>query len=224
MTPCESPTASKIWAPRYEATVETPIFDMTLSTPLPSALTMLRIGLLGRDVGDDAAADEVLDRLERQVGVDGGRAVADEQGDVVHLADVARLDQQADHACASSCGRGGGARRRRAAATGSARAAASLSRSDSTMKRLPCRMTASTSWKISLSRRSSAVAAARDRVQARRCARRRSRSSVAVVVDVQDLGELVVVDHRERQHDLAAVAGVRLEQVALGADDARAAR
>ena len=47
MTPCESPTASKIWAPRYEATVETPIFDMTLRTPLPSAFTMLRIAFSG---------------------------------------------------------------------------------------------------------------------------------------------------------------------------------
>ena len=30
--------ASKTWAPRYDATVEMPIFDMTLRTPLPSAL------------------------------------------------------------------------------------------------------------------------------------------------------------------------------------------
>ena len=32
------PTASKIWAPVYDATVETPIFDMILITPLHDAL------------------------------------------------------------------------------------------------------------------------------------------------------------------------------------------
>ena len=32
------PTASKIWAPVYDATVETPILDITFRTPLPSAL------------------------------------------------------------------------------------------------------------------------------------------------------------------------------------------
>ena len=47
---------------------------------------------------------------------------------------------------------------------------------------------------------------------------------VAVAVDVDDLGELVVVDHRERQHDLAARRRARLEQVALRADRCRPAR
>ncbi len=32
------PTASKICAPVYEATVEMPIFDITLRMPLPAAL------------------------------------------------------------------------------------------------------------------------------------------------------------------------------------------
>ena len=32
------PSASNICAPVYEATVETPIFDITLSTPLPADL------------------------------------------------------------------------------------------------------------------------------------------------------------------------------------------
>ena len=34
-----SPTASKICAPVYEATVEMPIFDITLRMPLPAAFT-----------------------------------------------------------------------------------------------------------------------------------------------------------------------------------------
>ena len=32
------PTASKIWAPVYDATVDTPILDMILMTPLHAAL------------------------------------------------------------------------------------------------------------------------------------------------------------------------------------------
>ena len=34
----DSPIASNTWAPVYDATVEMPIFDITLSTPLPAAL------------------------------------------------------------------------------------------------------------------------------------------------------------------------------------------
>ena len=33
------PIASKTWAPVYEATVEMPILDITLSTPLQAAFT-----------------------------------------------------------------------------------------------------------------------------------------------------------------------------------------
>ena len=46
---------------------------------------------------------------------------------------------------------------------------------------------------------------------------------VAVVVDVQDLGQLVVVDHRERQHDLAA-RGRRADEQVLLRPDQRAER
>ena len=45
---------------------------------------------------EHAPADQVLDRLHREVRVDRGGAVADQQGDVVHLAHVAGLDEQAD--------------------------------------------------------------------------------------------------------------------------------
>ncbi|GAA3068185.1 hypothetical protein GCM10020000_60700 [Streptomyces olivoverticillatus] len=44
---------------------------------------------------EGARADEVLDGLHGEVRVDGRRAVTDEQRDVVHLADVPGLDQQA---------------------------------------------------------------------------------------------------------------------------------
>ena len=73
-----------------------PILLMTLRTPLPSALMRFATAFSGVMPGDDAGPDEVLDALHRQVRVDGGGAVADEQRDVVHLADVAGLDEQPD--------------------------------------------------------------------------------------------------------------------------------
>src|SRR3546814_7592146 len=54
----------------------------------------LRLGL--GDAGDHVVVDEVLDRLEGEVGVDGSGAVAQQEGHVVHLAGVAALDHQAD--------------------------------------------------------------------------------------------------------------------------------
>src|SRR5207302_11136988 len=48
------------------------------------------------DAGDRPVADHVLDRLEREVRVDGRRAEADEQRHVVHLTGVAGLDDEAD--------------------------------------------------------------------------------------------------------------------------------
>ena len=44
------------------------------------------------------------------------------------------------------------------------------------------------------------------------------RLAAALGLDVLDLGELVVVDHREVEHDLLGVLGRRVEQVALGAE------
>ena len=46
------------------------------------------------DVGEDAVGGHVLDRLERQVRVDRGRAEAEQQRHVVDLAGVAALDHQ----------------------------------------------------------------------------------------------------------------------------------
>ena len=51
-------------------------------------------GLLGRDAGDVAGAHEILDGLHREVGVDGGCAVPDQRRDVVHFAHVAGLDDE----------------------------------------------------------------------------------------------------------------------------------
>ena len=57
---------------------------------------MLRTAWRGLHAGQLAVADEVLDRLEGQVRVDRGGAVAEQQRDVVHLAAVAGLDDEAD--------------------------------------------------------------------------------------------------------------------------------
>ena len=72
-----------------------PIFDITFSTPLPSALMRFAHRLVRRD-RDGTAGGEVLDRLHREVRVDRAGAVADEQRDVVHLADVTGLDDEPD--------------------------------------------------------------------------------------------------------------------------------
>ena len=73
-----------------------PILDITFSTPLPSALMRFLTAFSGVTPRDGTGAHEVLDGLHGQVGVDRGRAVADEQGHVVHLAHVAGLDEEAD--------------------------------------------------------------------------------------------------------------------------------
>ena len=51
---------------------------------------------LAVEIREIAAVEHVLDRLERHVRVDRGRAEADQRGHVVHLAGVAGLDDQAD--------------------------------------------------------------------------------------------------------------------------------
>ena len=61
----DRPTASKICAIVYEPTVLMPILLITLSTPLPSALTMLRTAWAGSTPVSVAVADEVLDRSRR---------------------------------------------------------------------------------------------------------------------------------------------------------------
>ena len=45
-----------------------------------------------------------------------------------------------------------------------------------------------------------------------------------MLVDVHQLGQVVTVDHRERQDDLAARAIARVEQVGLGPDGGRERR
>ena len=105
--------------------METPILDMIFSTPLPSALIRLRSALSrGRRRPSTPARGQVLDGLERQVRVDRGGAVADQQRDVVAPRGRRRTRRPGRPGSGSSPGSGGGAPRRSAAATGSGSAVA----------------------------------------------------------------------------------------------------
>ena len=75
--------------------VEIPIFEQTLTIPLPTALTYF-CSAFSASPGEQALADHVVQRLEGQVGVDGAGAVAEQQREVVHLARLAALEHQAD--------------------------------------------------------------------------------------------------------------------------------
>ena len=163
--------------------------------------------------------------LEGQVRVDGGGAEALQQGHVVHLAGVAGLDDQARP------GSGPWSRTRwwwTAAASSSdgigARSAVEL-RSDRTMTSAPSSMAALD------------LGAARPRWRPRPGpspppghleqavdGEGPEAGRAAVLVDVEQLGQVVVVDDRHGQDDLAARLGGRLEQVALGAERRRQRR
>ena len=70
--------------------------DITLITPLEAAFTKFRSAFLRSMPVQQALADHVVDRFERDVGIDGAAAVADEQREMVHLARLAGLEHQAD--------------------------------------------------------------------------------------------------------------------------------
>ena len=67
-----------------------PIFDITFSTPLVRARDVMADALSAVHVGDVAPLYQLLDGLERQVGVDRPRAVPEQQRHVVRLARLAR--------------------------------------------------------------------------------------------------------------------------------------
>ena len=160
-------------------------------------------------------ADHVLDRLEGEVRIDGGGAVPEQQGDVVHLAAVARLHHQADlrpgalphqvrvHGCGEQERRDGRAPAVAAAVGEHHDPGAGLDGgahlgADPVQGRGQCR------------------AAAVHFVQSGHHGGGQA-GQVAVVVDVHDPGQLVVVDDREGQLDLPAGGRGRVQQVLLGA-------
>ena len=192
-----------------------------LEHALAQALDVVAQGGVERGAGQLAAHDEVLDRLEGEVGVDRGGAVADEQRDVVDLAGVAGLHDEADAGAGLLADevvvhRGGEQQRRdRRHVLGGV----AVGQHDDPGAR---RDRAGHLAAHPVERVAQRLAAAVHGVEAVHLDGGQARP-VAVRVDVDDLGELVVVEHRERQHDLPAAGGGRLEQVLLRADAAEQA-
>jgi hypothetical protein len=69
---------------------------MTLMTPFVAALTKFLQAALWSIFGQQALADHVVDGLEGEVGVDRAAAVADQQREMVDLARLAGLEDEAD--------------------------------------------------------------------------------------------------------------------------------
>ena len=93
----------KIWAPVYEATVETPIFDMTLTTPLAARLDIPANGCYGVFVTEPVhvCGDEIFDAFERKVRIDCSSPIADQERHVMNFAGVTRFDDEANRCVAS---------------------------------------------------------------------------------------------------------------------------
>ncbi|EWC63630.1 hypothetical protein UO65_1037 [Actinokineospora spheciospongiae] len=169
------------------------------------------------DTGDRALGDQVLDGLERQVRVDRRRAVAQQQRHVVHLAGVAGLHDQRDPQPLLGAhqvvvhGRDQQQRRDgRHPVVGVAvgqhqRARARRDR----LRRLAAHP---------LDGRGERRAAAGDLVESAEDGAGEA-GQIAVVVDVDELGQLVVVDDRVRELDVAAGRRAGVEQVLLRAHD-----
>ena len=174
----------------------------------------MRTAVDGFDAGEFAFADQVLDGLEGQIRVDRRRAEADEHRDVVHLAGVAALDDQRDGGALLGAdevvvhGRDGQQRR-----DGRPGVVGVAVRDDQCACAFGDRV-AGAQPQV-LERVGEALAAAFDVVEGPQH-RGLEAGLLAVVVDVDDLVELVVVENRPAQHDLAAGRGGRLEQVVLG--------
>ncbi len=66
-----------------------------LEDAFDGGLDVILEGLLAANVLEQALADQVVEGLERQVGIDGADAVADQQGEMMHLARFARFEHQA---------------------------------------------------------------------------------------------------------------------------------
>ena len=167
----------------------------------------------------EVLGDQVLDRLEREVGVDRAGAVADQQRHVVHLAGVAALDDQPDHRALLGAhevvvhGRGEQQRRdRRLDGVGVA-----VGQHDHPRPGLDRRRhLGADRGQRPLERQPTAGHPVQPLDDVRPQAR-----EATVVVGVDDLRQLVVVDDRVRQGELAAALRAGREQVVLGADRRR---
>ena len=182
-----------------------------LEHALAEALDDVAHRRLGREARDHAGAHEVLDSLHREVGVDGGGAEADEERDVVHLAHVSRLDDDADaHALLGAdemvVHRGeqqqGGDRRE----IGVRVAIAQHDELRAVVDRFV---------DLGAHRRQSLLERLGAAIHTVEPADRLGERAARPRIDVLDLRELVIVDHGEVEDDLARVPGCGREQVAL---------
>ena len=80
--------------PRVRRHGRDPHLGHDLEHTLAGRLDVVPPGLTRRHPFEQALGDHVVDGVERQVGVDGRGAVPDEERHVVHLAGVARLDDE----------------------------------------------------------------------------------------------------------------------------------
>ena len=189
-----------------------------LQHTLAGGLDVLLHGLLRVHPAEavQVVADHVFDALEGEVRVDGAGPVAHEQCHVVHLAGITALDDQAHlrallladevvvHGRSDQQRRDG---RFHLVAVAVAQHDHASTLVDGLAHLGPHRVERALHGQATAGH--AVQPAHHDGAQL---------GEGAVVVDVDDLGEVVVVDHRERQRQLAAALGPWCEQVGLWAD------
>src|SRR5690606_17069837 len=189
-----------------------------LDDALAERLDVVADRLLRADAGQHAGGDEVLDRLEREVRVDRGGAVSEQDGDVVHLAAVARLDYERhlgagllpDQVLVHD---GGEQERRDRRELGGGVAVGEHENAYAVLNGLGH---AATDLDQPVAQ---ALPAFRNPVEATH-PHRAEAGQVAVLVDGEDLRERVVVARRLRRDDLPAARRTRRGEVALRPDGA----
>ena len=192
--------------------------DAHLRHDLEHALTerfvQVADGLLRCHRRDHPAAHQLFDALHGEVGVDRRRSVADQESDVVHFAHVAGFDDDADlHAIAFAnevvVHRREHEQRRNRGQVGVGVAVGEHDEHRAVIDR-------GIDFEAHLDQ--AFLHGLRSVVDPVQTADRRGRRAARPRIDVLDLRELVVVDHRKIEDDLACVLGSRVEQVALGSE------
>ena len=185
-----------------------------LDDALGGGLDVVLLGLARGHAGQDPRRDHVVDGLEGQVRVDGGRPEALEQGHVVDLAGVARLDHQAHlgpgllpHQVVVD---GGDQQQRRDRCQLGRRVP--VGQHDDVGPLGDGRTDPAPHLVDGRSEGLAPTGHLEQSVDGERSVAR----GAAVLVDVEELGQVVVVDHRHGQDDLAARLGGGLEQIGLG--------
>ena len=189
-----------------------------LQHALAARLDVVLDRLLRVDVGHvvEPTVDDVLDRLERQVRVDRSGAVADQQRHVVHLAGVATLDDEADLGALLGAHQVVVHRRRQ------------QQRRDRGIDRVGVAVAEHEHARTTFDRRRHLLEDRVERVTQRVATARHAvqplddvggeAGELTVVVGVDDLRQLIVVEDRERQAELAAALGPGVEHVRLRPD------